>query len=191
MRRMWLPLVIVVLGLVTGCTRSLHPLYTEKELIFDSSLLGCWMNDEQTERWQVTKGENQQYDILFTDENGATGTFVAHLLKLDDKLFLDLFPAEVDAGTVNTFHYFHMVPVHTFAHVRQTAPDLILLLPNPEWLEKLLEEKPEAIRHDVSGGGFLLTATTSELQAFWLEHLGTEDAYRETVVLTRCTAGGR
>ena len=37
----WLSVVVLM-----GCIPSLHPLYTEKDLVFDESLLGEWTLDD-------------------------------------------------------------------------------------------------------------------------------------------------
>jgi hypothetical protein len=52
-----------------------------------------------------------------------------------------------------------------------------------DWLEKLLEKNPKAIRHhiieDHGDGRLVLTADTAELQRFVVKHLKTEGAWGE------------
>ena len=49
-RKASFPAIIVIL-FVLGCIRSLHPLYEEKNLIFDPQLEGSWFSAEPSEKW--------------------------------------------------------------------------------------------------------------------------------------------
>jgi len=118
------------------------------------------------------------------------GVFIAHLLKLEDHLFLDLFPDNVGVKEMDRIDVYklHLVPAHTFLKVHQIAPQLQLGALNPEWLSKLLKKDPTAIQH--AKGGFdndaiILTAPTPDLQKFVLQHVNTPDAFGDPAKLNR------
>lgn len=168
-----------VLILSTGCIPSLHPLYTEEDLVFEPGLIGQWTEDDSKEIWVFSKVNSDEYKLVHTDKDGIHGTFSAHLLKIKGNMFLDLFP-EINGSSKkeNSFYKFHFYPVHTFLYVKQIEPTLQMCFPNPEWIEKLIEENPKAIRHEVvEDDVIILTAGTKELQAFWLKHFETKEAF--------------
>jgi hypothetical protein len=61
---------------VAGCITSIHPFYTEKDLTFDSSLIGTWiMVDPETGKkeedisWTFKKGEENTYELIVEEKN--------------------------------------------------------------------------------------------------------------------------
>jgi hypothetical protein len=180
-----------ILILAVGCIRSLHPIYTEKDIVFEPSLIGQWAEEGDDEIWAFSKGDENAYKFVYTDDKGKQGVFTAHLARIEGHLFLDFFPEEPEFEE-NAFYQFHLLPVHTFLHVKQIEPRLQMSFPDPDWLKELLEEDPGAIRHEVmedDDAGPILTASTQELQAFWLKHLTTEDAFGDYSDMKRLEPG--
>ena len=158
--------------LFAACIPSVYPFYTEKDLVFDSRLLGEWhekgkTNDAQI--WNFDKAETNTYKLKVTEKPSKTGEFSAHLFKLQDAYFLDLIPTDCDCGVdlVNA----SMVPGHLLARVVQFEPDLKLAFFDFDWLGKYLEENPEALAHYKAEDRLLLTASSADLQRFVLKHL--------------------
>ena len=65
--------------------------------------------------------------------------------------------------------------------VPQIQPTLQMGFLNADWLDKLLKKSPRALRHQRQGEdkGFVLTASTKELQKFLLKHVNDKDAFGE------------
>ena len=164
--------------LCPGCIRSLHPIYTEQDIVFEWGLIGEWGRDNSKETWAFSRKGTSQYKLVCTDGDGKQGVFSAHLTKIKGKLFLDFFPAELELKE-NDFFRIHLVPVHTFAHVKQIEPTLQMSFPNPDWLKEHLAANPNAIHHEKIEDEIILTAATKDLQAFWLKHLDSEGAFGE------------
>ncbi|MGC8886084.1 MAG: hypothetical protein ACP5MG_02875 [Verrucomicrobiia bacterium] len=168
---------VLFISLLTGCfVRSLHPLYTEKDLIFDENLLGIWQ-DENTNKWEFTK-EDKGYQLTHTDERGNKAIFEARLLKLEKYRFLDLYVVGFDDGfdqKLNGFGLFHLIPAHTFMRVdsidKQEAKFRFF---NLNWLKKIVKQNPKTIEHIFIGEkedpDVVLTATTAQLQSFVLKN---------------------
>jgi hypothetical protein len=135
-----------------------------------------WTDKDSTETWELTKANEKQYKLIITDEDGKTGEFTAHLLKIDGKTFMDLMAVE-PVLTQNDFYKEHFMPTHTFAQISQTAPTVQISFLEPKWLGKFLAKKPSAIRHEKMGEKMFLTASPKELQKFLLAHLNTEGAF--------------
>jgi hypothetical protein len=52
-------------------------------------------------------------------------------------------------------------------------------------MEKLLKEDPNAVKHESVKDGFVLTASTKELQAFVLKYADDSRLFTEEIVLRR------
>src|SRR6266581_3062484 len=94
MKKTLLALVLVALCGVVGCIpTSINPLYTGQDLVFDPALLGVWRSEgDSKDTWAFEKTGDSEYKFVYTDDEGKTGQFEAHLLKLGHTRFLDLFP---------------------------------------------------------------------------------------------------
>lgn len=90
--------------LLTGCVPvdSLNPLYTDKDLAFDESLLGSWVGPDNGEEGGLEilareKDGKKSYLLLMTDKDKDLKVFKktvyhASLVKLNEHLFLDVVP---------------------------------------------------------------------------------------------------
>jgi hypothetical protein len=98
--------LIALLACFTGCVPvdSLNPLYTDKDVVFDESLLGEWvgMDANDTGGMKFIKEGNNAYVIVMsdTDANGEQkNTFYdARLLNIAGQKFLDVLPHEWSAS---------------------------------------------------------------------------------------------
>src|ERR1043166_2452516 len=74
-------------------------------------------------------------------------------------------------------------------HPLYTETNLALSFLSLDWLGKLLEKDPQAIRHERIGTAndqtILLTAPTGELQKFVLKYLEDKDAFLQPINLKR------
>lgn len=186
---------LLTLLLIPGCiVRSLNPLYTEKDLIFDPALIGVWEDDDGV-TWEFQKGEDKAYKLIHTDKNKNKAIFVVHMVKLGSRKFLDFFIEnfEDESGKeigdkMNGLGLFHLWPVHSFMRVDSIGDELKLRWFSIEWLSKKLKENPKEIEHIYIGkkenGDILLTASTDDLQYFILQNVDT-DAFKDELVLKK------
>ncbi|MFA5239837.1 MAG: hypothetical protein WC476_09055 [Phycisphaerae bacterium] len=184
-------------GILAGCipVMSLHPLYTEKDIAFDGKIIGTWADDSNETTWQFSDANKPEgaYNLIFTDKEGEKGLFVAHLVKLDSKLFLDVYPDEMpwdEKGPNKTkwrYNTVFLIPAHTFIKINAIEPQLKLLLTDDDDLKKLLKENPNAIEHALieDANRLVLTAPTKELQAFVLKYADDSRLFTEESILTR------
>ncbi len=192
-------LFYLLAGLLGGCipVMSLHPLFTEKDLTFNEKLLGTWVQKDEPNGaeavWDFKRADANEnaYKLTFTDKEGKKGLFVAHLVKLENRLFLDVYPSESpwdekDPNKVEWLHNtFFFIPVHTFIKVNGVEPELKLQITDDTEMEKLLKEAPNVIEHTSIEGRLVLTASTKELQAFVVKYADDSRVFTTEGALTR------
>jgi len=185
-------LLAVLLG---GCipALSLHPLYTEKDVVFDKKLLGTWVQDDSNNTWEFKHPDESKkaYGLVFCDEEGKKGSFVAHLVKLENRLFLDVYPSELpweprDPNKMEwAYNSLFLIPAHTFLKIDTTEPQWKMRLTIEGEMEKLLKEDPKAVKHTSIEKRLLLIASTKELQAFVLKYADDNRVFPAKVLLSR------
>lgn len=169
-----------------GCVPSLHKLYTADVEVFEESLLGAWTSGDNLWEFQrVDQPGNDQteaklyYALQITDNNGTPAKFEAHLVRLDEMLFLDIYPK--DAPPVdNDWYKMHMLAVHTFMRVELKDEALSIAVMNPDAMNKLVEKDPDVIKHEiVKDDRMVLTASTAELQQFLKDYADHDEIFGE------------
>ncbi|MHC4727124.1 MAG: hypothetical protein ACYS17_07805 [Planctomycetota bacterium] len=188
-------LFYLLAALLGGCVpvMSLHPLYTEKDVVFEERLLGGWVDDPNSPEttWQFNRIEEPEnaYSLIFSDEEGKKGSFVAHLVRLDNRLFFDIYPSEPPSEIEDPdkselpFNSFFFIPTHTFMKIDFNGPQLKMWLTNDEEMKKLLKEEPNAVKHTFIEDRLILTATTKELQNFVLKYADDKRVFKSDIVL--------
>jgi len=192
--------------LLCGCVPvfSLNGLYTEKDVVFEQDLLGTWADPNDPEgAWQFTRNNQVEnaYRLTLESGDGPKGLFDAHLLKLENKLFLDVYPAregfeqnmaaleeaaEDPNNKVWAFNLIFAVPVHTFLRIDSVKPALKMRLTDDELMKKLLQQDPKAVEHVLADERrFVLTASTKKLQAFVLKYADDERLFGNRITLER------
>lgn len=159
---------IVSLGmlavLATGCITSVHPLFTDNELIFRPELIGSWQNGDEIMTFSRIK--DSRYSMVKVEKTDTT-RFIGSLGKLGNHYFLDV-TIDPDDPKVNDLLGAYVFPVHIFFRIsfenEQLSMDAFAF--SSDWLEKLIKERRIRIRHEVENDHILLTASTVELQKF-------------------------
>jgi hypothetical protein len=191
-------LLAILLG---GClpVMSLHPLYSEKNVVFDEKLLGTWVDDPNKPEttWQFSRGyaadapeTEKQYKLIFCDKEGKKGSFEAHLVKLNKQLFLDVYPSELpwepnDPNKVQwAYNTLFLIPAHGFLKVNAAEPQLKLQIVLSDKCKEFLEKDPNAVERTIVEDRVVLTAQTKKLQEFFGKY-GDAEIYGDELVLTR------
>jgi hypothetical protein len=197
-------LAVVCLALVVllpGCiVQSLHPLYAEKDLVFEPGLVGVWeQGSEGGTVLTFERAEDTTYRLAI-EENEETARFVVGLVRLGDGMFLDFAPEPLDesgdsASSSSTeseeqsddqspglplISIMHFVPVHSFWRIWLEGDELRMRLLNVDWLYEQIEEGTIVIEHEPMGEedyALLLTADTEDLQKLLREHADDPDVF--------------
>jgi len=188
-------------AILGGCVpvMSLHPLYTEEDVLFEEKLLGTWVDDPNnpTTTWEFKQPDEsvKAYQLIYLDKEDKKGLFDVYLVKLESEFFLDLYPSQLPCGQIDDpekvvwlYNVFFLLPVHTFIRVDSVDPRLKMILTDDDDMKKLLDEDPNAVRHEVVegyDGKIMLTASTKELQAFVLKYADDGRVFSNEIILSR------
>ena len=189
MKMRFLIAVTITAALLSACLPSVNPFYTEKDVVFDSDLLGEWQIEGETKPsgiWKIEKTDGKAYKLTTTEPDGKQGEFAVHLFKLEKDCFLDLIPSDCTYGAKQTHNVATaMFPGHLLMRVTLRASQLKVAPTDFGWLEKHLTANPKALAHHVEDKRLLLTADTRALQRFVLKHLGDGELFEKPTVMVR------
>lgn len=199
-----------LVGLIAGCVPvvSLHPLFTKEDIAFDEKLLGDWIGDANNMGavWQFARfdessatslpkdlqGEYKRvYRLDIEDRDGHKGAVAACLVKLGERLFLDIFPDRFPSGESDVekvkllYNAFFYLPSHTFVRVDSIGDALKMHLTDDDEFDKLMDAQPKAIAYTETQDRPILTASTKELQAFVVKYADDRRLFPTELTLTR------
>jgi hypothetical protein len=196
-------LFYLLAGILAGCVPvlSLHPLFDNQNLTFDEKLLGTFTEPNNI-TWEFARSEDPNaYLLTFSavsekDQKVLKGLFTVHLVKLDGRLFMDIYPKEYpwadEAGLEQTkwlYNSLLLLSAHTFAKVEIAEPQVKLWLTDDVTMKELLKENPDAVKHEVVEDNPVLTASTQQLQKFVLKYANDKRLFANESILTRKTSG--
>jgi hypothetical protein len=179
-----------VILLFTGCLTTLHPIFTEKDLVYKPELIGNWNITKDDNKdgiaeiqslektvdlpGKISSIKNKGYLITYRDkDNEITGSYIAFLARIGKHLYFDYYPVPLETEkNADEFYMQHFVKMHTPFRVnilKNGSFELNQLESN--YLDKLIEEKKIRIRHELnSDGDAVITASTEELQQYILKY---------------------
>ena len=169
-----------------GCVLSLHPLYTEKDQVFDPALVGTWAEKDSEDTYTFQKADRDGYELTYVEKR-RPAKFEAHLTRLGKLLFLDLYPKESEEKIENEMLEGHFIRVHSFSRVRIDGDVLRYAVMYGERLARVIAQKKVKIAHRVEAHGdvLILGAPTEDLQKFVLKHAQDTKAFGEEQTLYR------
>jgi hypothetical protein len=175
---------VAACAVLTGCyVQSLQPLFSDRTTIFDPSLLGTWVAEDDDGFVFTLEDTTRGVYMLISDESGATARFQAVLTEFDGVRFMDIFPEEPNND--NGFYRDHLMRVHSILKVERMADTLSVADFDAEWLSTMASQNKLTIPHVSLDGAVLLTAPTGELQKFVRTYARTPEAFSEPVRLRR------
>ena len=173
-----------LLMMLSGCELvSIHPLFTEKDVVFEPALVAAWLHEDGSElvfRQEGTSGYKLAYK---ENKDKSAEQFEARLVRLESHLFLDVWPE------VSTLQ----IPGHYFAKVRLRDNYLELSFMDTDWLRDMIRASApvahEVTRRGSEPGQMILTASTKDLQSFVLRLAAEPKAFGEPGLFKRREGG--
>jgi hypothetical protein len=181
--------------LLAGCIPSVHPFFTARDIVRDPRLPGAWQCED--ERWTFTNAEEDDGAcVLVVEETkkGKRSELTARLFRLDDSLFLDLQPRELDLRGQHDLAVVSMIAGHLLLRVHALGDTLEVSFCNYEWLGKYLSAHPAELAHRTDRRGHsddasVITAETPALQAFVRAHLAEGELFERRSQAKRFVRG--
>ena len=173
-------LTLTLALVMTGCVPvpSLHPLYTEKDTVFEPKLLGTWQGPDAGDgTWTFAKAGENAYQVILDNEKGEQEEFTAHLVRLKKHLFLDAQP-RLPKKILSDYEP-HVVVAHTFYRVAIGEDSVRMAWLDDKNLAEMIQKKQVKVKHEEVGGSVLLTASPEELQAFFERNAENKELFRE------------
>ena len=180
--------IFIVFGIalaLTACAPSLHPFYTDDDVVFDEALPGLWIDDSGG-TYKFTKSGDNYYELLVMDDEPAR--FEARLIDLGGVTFLDLYPKPL--GKEINLYPGNFAPAHTLARVTIGKDSISIAMMDGGWLKRLSDQNQLDLKHErINDDMIALTAPTRELQAFTLKNIDNKEAFGEVEALHRISSG--
>ena len=180
----------------SSCLTTLHPIFTEKDLVFDPRLYGNWSNEEggSTVNYRLARtsevkslspslqGNASKIYMLeeWDDKGNLKSKQYAFMVKLGKYYFMDFYPAGLKEGNnADKFFAAHYIPMHSIYRIKfKTDRSFEIQQLDAGYLETLIKNKKIRIRHEVTeDGGYVITAPTEELQKYIVKYSDIPEAY--------------
>lgn len=177
---LWLALLL----LAPSCIPSLHPLYTPDTLVFETSLLGTWAQEDETYTFEKLKGKT--YLLTYGNEVDIL-QYKVHLVQLEDYYYLDFYSHGGDSFLADDSNgVAPLIRTHSFARINWDADNLeIRHFAELEWLHELFEQRKIRIKHERIDDDIILTAGPKELQQFFLKYAEDPNIFTEAITLKK------
>ena len=182
--------IMVMVLLIGGCVplKSLHPLFTEEDVIFDSGLVGKWRkttDKDKNETFEFRKLEDNNYLVITSEKEVPTGMLEGHLLKLGEYTFLDLSISKENTRLIikdfpdKEFPviYNYAIELHTFHRVLIESDTLRMGFLSSQWFGDMRRENKININYAIVEDSHLLTDSTKVLQEFVTKYADDEKAF--------------
>ncbi len=172
---------LVTIGLtlfLMGCpARSLFPLFTEPELVFNPDLLGTWVNSDK-EEYTFQKSSEQGYTVLYLGNDGGTEVFTVQLGQLGKAWFLDSYPA-------SKTNDYHLLPTHVISQMQLSGDTLRLASLESDFFQDQVQRRELNIPHAFLEKDLVLTGATMDLQQLILSLADNHAAFPDTTTFLR------
>ncbi len=156
---------------------SLHPLYTDKDLTFDEKLLGTWSDGDTTLVFQKSKDANS-YNLIFFNPGEENAQFIAHLVRFDDMLFLDL-SSGISYKDCNDFSAILLVSGHMFIKIKAVESKLQMQFAD------ISEIDSDLLKQEIVDDRIIFTASPKELQKFFKDNINDEALFDKPSIFKR------
>jgi len=166
---------------LAGCfPLSVHPLYSDENVVFESALLGTWAIDVN-ESMVFETGEDKNYIVTYHSDQRSSRLEV-HLVRLGQHYFADIYPEDHDLEEIMDQGYLPIIPMHLLFAVELNGDVLRMGVLDPDWLQSRIESGEMDIPYidalDDPGDFGFFTGTTEQLQRSFLKYAEDKDAFK-------------
>jgi len=194
-------LVSALLVILSSCDPilSLHPWYTESDLVLEPVLAGDWyaVDDngavDRSNTWIFAQDVRGGYTLSVMDNAhpGIKQTFAIYLFRLNGQLFLDASQGSTYFKDDETDDGGFRITGHMAGTISIDADSVHMSFLDDDWVKDSLKSNPSLVRNERVDGNVYLTAGGTELRQFLLSAIGKEKAFNVNVDLKRKSAAAQ
>lgn len=176
--------ILIAAYLLTGCyVPSINPFFITKSPHIDSKLNGTWTS-KALGNLKIESINNTHYKITATDEGGQFDVY-AELILINNQLFANT--RVYEWKKVNMAQLFSLLPVFNLLKINFVGDNIVISALNIDKVESILSnnKKIPSYTKMKPSGNLLLTAETTDLQSFIVEHMNDEGLFKQFDVLSR------
>jgi hypothetical protein len=179
MNKVKLFIFVGIAMLFVGCpARSIFPLFTDKELVFNPAFVGTWNSMNKKETYSFQKWDEKMYRLVWSEENGDSAVYRVRIGQIGEFLFLDSYPENKQPD-------YHVISTHVISKVWIEGDTIRVASLEGDWLKKMTDNNEITIPHIDRGDDVILTASTEELQQFIHRYGGESNAFPNQDILIR------
>lgn len=173
MRRFFAAGWLTLSFLFFGCpARSLNPLFTEEESVYNPALTGQWRGDGTT--LTFIRNGAKEYRAVYRDaQSGDSLVYAVRLGTVGERWFLDSAPMENPKDD-------HLVTAHMVSKVWFEKDRLHIAMLEADWLAKMIDAGKMKVSHVRRGKEVILTAPTATLKQLAETFGGNKEAFPES-----------
>jgi hypothetical protein len=185
-----LRLLLLTFLMLSGCTYSTNPIFTEQDNVFDEAFIGTWKAEDgilDVGTFEVTRwapDDNSYRVVLRNQADVKQGTFRLYLSRIDRTKFLTSKFEKPSSEKASAEEWTVPARYLTFAIDQLEGGQLKARQLRGDWLAMQVKSNPEILKHewnarpsDPKKKDLLLTASTPELRKYVLSQLDKRDAW--------------
>ena len=185
-----LRILLLTTLMLSGCTYSTNPIFTEQDNVFDEAFIGTWKSEDglfDAGSFEVTRWapDDNSYRVVFRNQADVKqGTFRLYLSNIDGTKFLTSKFERQGSDKASPEEFTAPALYLTYAIDQLEGGQLKSRQLRGDWLAMQVKRNPEALKHewharpgDPEKKDLRLTASSPELRAFVLSQLANRDAW--------------
>jgi hypothetical protein len=180
MKRLIALLAVLVVSITAGgCVRNAHAILKDDQVVANDAVVGKWVSKDGKVTAELKPGENNQYKLLYTNEEGKSGAFLVRFGKVGDNMVAELRADESFAEGANDEYRSLLLPLYTMIVINKSSPDrLEVTAISSDWLKKYTKDHADEIDVvNVGGQDLIVNSSTEDYQRFVLRHWTDKDMF--------------
>lgn len=174
--------VACLVVIFAGCpARSIFPLITSKEHVFDPALVGKWVTGKHDTMTITASSDKYSIKALVGSDRSKVlyHYYEARRGRFGQYWFLDTYQhIREDAQD-------HLIPSHLFHQYSLSGDTLTLATLDVNWLSRMIDSNQVTLTHLTRDHEVIITASTEELQAFVVRYAGDTVAFAKSGTYVR------
>lgn len=138
----------------------IEPMYTDKDLILEDKIIGEWIGDDGVVLDLLPMEEEITYDVIAVDKDGKESQYFAHLVKLEDMMFLAIFHDKSLLQQKDSQGSYTVADI--FLKVDQIEPKLLLQELDYEEVFEILKDDSRSLEQETEKADYVFKGVRTQ-----------------------------